>query len=78
MTDDRRLSAGECHPDDHCQLCGDDASVGRVMSIDAAAGTARVDLACGPTSVALDLVDARVGDEVLVHMGFAIQRVEPA
>lgn len=72
--DDARCDApsGECH------LCGDVATVGWVLQIDADARTATVALADGPVVVALDLVDAGVGDEVLVHLGFAIERVEAA
>ena len=61
--------SGECH------LCGDEAIVGRVIDIDARDRTATVQLPDGPTTVALDLVDAVVGDDVLVHLGFAIERV---
>lgn len=60
---------GECH------LCGDEAIVGRVIDIDARDRTATVHLPDGPATVALDLVDAAVGDDVLVHLGFAIERV---
>ena len=61
--------SGECH------LCGDEAVVGRVVDIDARDRTATVEFPDGPATVALDLVDAAVGDEVLVHLGFAIERV---
>lgn len=61
--------AGECH------LCGDEAVVGRVLEIDARARMATVELAGHRATVALDLVDAGVGDDVLVHLGFAIERV---
>ncbi len=62
----------------HCQLCGDDALVGRVLDIDVRTGTATVAFDDGPATVALDLVAASVGDEVLVHLGFAIERVRSA
>ena len=61
--------SGECH------LCGDEAVVGRVIDIDAGDRTATVEFPDGPATVALDLVDAAVGDDVLVHLGFAIERV---
>lgn len=64
--------SGQCH------LCGDVALVGRVLDMDAEARTATVAFSSGAATVALDLVDAGVGDEVLVHLGFAIQRVEDA
>ena len=65
-------ASGECH------VCGDVAIVGRVMSIDAAARTALVAFTDVTTTVALDLVDASVGDDLLVHLGFAIERVDSA
>lgn len=58
-----------------CHLCGDEAVVGRVIDLDASSRTATVEFAEGSASVAMDLVDAAVGDEVLVHLGFAIERV---
>ena len=58
-----------------CHLCGDEAVVGRVLDIDARTRTASVEFPEGPATIALDLVDANVGDEVLVHLGFAIERV---
>ena len=65
-------ASGECH------LCGDVATIGRVMAIDAAARTALVAFTDVTSTVALDLVDASVGDDLLVHLGFAIERVNPA
>lgn len=59
-----------------CHLCGDEAVVGRVIDMDASSRTATVEFAEGSASVAMDLIDAVVGDEVLVHLGFAIERVE--
>ena len=64
-------ASGECH------LCGDVATVGRVLAIDAGMRTALVAFTDITTTVALDLVDASVGDNVLVHLGFAIARVDP-
>ena len=61
--------AGECH------LCGDEAVVGRVIDMDASTRTATVDFPDGAASVAMDLVDAEVGDNVLVHLGFALEVV---
>ncbi len=70
-SDARRCDArsGECH------LCGDEALLGRVLDIDARARLATVAFADGEAMVALDLVEVHVGDEVLVHLGFAIERV---
>jgi len=58
-----------------CHLCGDEAVLGRVLDVDPDARTATVRLANGPATVALDLIEARAGDEVLVHLGFAISLV---
>ena len=63
---------GECH------VCGDVALVGRILDIDAGTRTATVEFVDGVSRVALDLVDAGVGDSVLVHLGFAIERVVTA
>ena len=63
-------ASGECH------VCGDVATVGRVMAIDVTARTALVAFTHGTATVALDLVDAGVGDNLLVHLGFAIERVD--
>ena len=65
-------ASGECH------LCGDVATIGRVLAIDSPARTALVAFIDVTQTVALDLVDACVGDDVLVHLGFAIARVDAA
>ena len=58
-----------------CDVCGDSAVIGRIVAI-GEARTASVALADGTmATVALDLVDARIGDDVLVHIGFAIGRI---
>ena len=59
-----------------CHLCGDEAVAGRVIAVDAAARTATVAFDSGTANVALDLVDASIGDDLLVHLGFAIARLE--
>jgi len=48
------------------------------MAVDATARTATVELQCRTETVAIDLVDANVGDTLLVHLGFAIARLEVA
>lgn len=58
-----------------CHLCGDVAIVGTVLDIDTRRRTGHVAVDGTVTSVAFDLVDAEVGDDVLVHLGFAIERV---
>ncbi len=76
MTAATNVTQQRCDPlTDTCRICGDEGVVGRVMAIDAAARTATVTLASGTATVALDLVDAEVGDELLVHLGFAIAHV---
>lgn len=62
---------GECH------VCGDVAVIGRVLDINATDRTGTIVFAEVHATVALDLVDVRVGDDVLVHLGFAIERVSP-
>lgn len=70
------LDAARCDgPPAACHLCGDEAVVGRVVEIDARARTATVSLSGQMATVALDLVDATVGDDVLVHLGFALERI---
>ena len=59
----------------HCHLCGDEALVARIVSIAVESRSAVVYMEGAATTIALDLVDASVGDDVLVHAGFAIGRV---
>lgn len=66
---DCEVQTGQCH------LCGDVAVPGRVLEIDRAARTATIWSDGAQATVALDLIDAEVGDEVLVHQGFAIERL---
>lgn len=78
MTDGHRTAAS-CNPQDgRCRICGDEAVAARVVSMDAAARTAVVEMGGERLTIATDLVDARVGDDLLVHMGFAIERLERA
>jgi len=51
------------------------AVVGRVIDVDAGSRTGTVAIAGSTATVALDLVDVRIGEDVLVHLGFAIERV---
>lgn len=71
-------SMDNCHPlDTECELCGDVARAMRVMSVDAASGMAIVMMDGETLSVAIDLVpEAVAGDVLLVHLGFAIERVQ--
>ena len=59
----------------HCRVCGDEALVVRVVSVAPGGRSAIVSRGGATTTIALDLVDASVGDDVLVHAGFAISRV---
>ena len=65
-------------PEGHCHVCSDEAVIGRVLDIDESTRTARVAFEGSEATVALDLVDAAVGDSLLVHLGFAIERVTAA
>ncbi|HXG69566.1 MAG TPA: HypC/HybG/HupF family hydrogenase formation chaperone [Gemmatimonadaceae bacterium] len=72
---------GDCapNPDGSCSICGDVALPGSVITVDDTDKTARVRLADGTATVALDLLDDVVpGDSVMVHLGFAIERLERA
>ena len=58
---------------EHCVTCGDVATPMRVLRIDEARALALCeDEDGGRSSVEVALVDARVGDTVLVHAGTAI------
>ena len=54
-----------------CVACGDTARAARIIAV-TDAGMARVELDGITEDVMLDLVDAMVGDVVLVHAGVAI------
>ena len=58
-----------------CHVCGDVAVVGRIVDVDDTSRTGTVAFEGSTATVALDLIEARVGDDVLVHLGFAIERV---
>lgn len=63
-------------PDGHCALCADEGLPGQVLALQDD-NMALVAMAGGQQAVALDLVEeAQVGDWVLVHLGFAIARLE--
>lgn len=76
MTDPVELAARCDARDGTCHLCGDEAVAGRVLAVDDGARTAVVAFTSGEATVALDLVDAVAGDTLLVHLGFAIARLE--
>ena len=63
-------------PDGHCALCADEGLPGQVLALQDD-NMALVAMSRAEQAVALDLVeDAQVGDWVLVHLGFAIARLE--
>jgi len=64
--------------DGSCHVCGDVALAGRIVAVDPANRTALVTIGAEQVTVALDLVEAGLGDDVLVHLGFAIERLERA
>lgn len=65
----------ECH-DDVCITCSDDAVPVRIVEL-LAEGLALVDTGSGVEEVSVAVVDADVGDTVLVHAKEAIAVVEP-
>ena len=71
-------AAPVCTPDadGHCSLCADEGLPGRVLELHPEA-MALVEMPAGPQLVALDLIeDAQVGDWLLIHLGFAIARLD--
>ena len=68
----------ECHPEVGCVTCGDEGVPMRVLKLDAPRGLAVCADAAGSTGeVDLGLVTGvGPGDEVLVHAGVAIARLE--
>jgi hydrogenase maturation factor len=79
LHDGERAALCEPGPDGSCQLCGDVAVRALVLAVDAAANEASVAMVGGNGVVAIDLVEnVRPGDLLLVHQGFAIERIECA
>jgi hydrogenase expression/formation protein HypC len=65
-------TSGRCHTD-HCITCNDDGVPMRVLRIDRERGLALCEDEGGArSSVEIALVDAEVGDTVLVHAGTAL------
>jgi hydrogenase maturation factor len=61
----------------HCITCGDDGVPMRVLRVDEQRGLALCEGEDGAhTSVEVALVDADVGDTLLVHAGTALLRLE--
>lgn len=59
-----------------CITCADHAVPVRVVEL-LDGGTARVDTGATVEEVGVELVDAAVGDTLLVHAGVAIGRIQP-
>jgi hydrogenase maturation factor len=71
------FAADACAHDATCATCADAAVAMRVVALAAALEPARcVDGDGAVAMVLLDLVEADIGDEVLVHGGVAIARTE--
>ncbi len=67
-----------CGPDEGCITCGDEATPMRVLEVDAVSGLALCVAEDGiPSDVEVGLVDTvGPGDEILVHAGVALTRLE--
>ena len=66
--------ADACLPDGGCSICADQGLVGEVLEVRQDAAQVRIGQQV--ENVAIDLLQGvRVGDRVVVHLGFAIARV---
>ena len=69
-----------CQPNVHegsCPTCGDEALPARILQINDDSNTAQVLIEGAKSEVALDLIgEVQVGDTILVHIGFAIAKLE--
>lgn len=71
-------SADACLPDaaGSCSVCADEGLIGEVLKL-SAQGAAQVRIGRRVQEVTVDLLDrVRPGDRVVVHLGFAIARVQ--
>ncbi|HEX2164055.1 MAG TPA: hydrogenase assembly protein HupF [Thermoanaerobaculia bacterium] len=78
MSDRDACAADGAREGERCALCADAGEVAEVIALGVdALGRGRVRRRDGGEElVAFDLVDARPGDRVLVHLGFVLARVE--
>jgi hydrogenase expression/formation protein HypC len=72
---DRPDRSNRC-PDDVCITCADQAVEVSVLAL-LADRMARVDTGSGLETVSVALIDAGVGDTILVHAGEAIAKLSP-
>lgn len=80
---DRAAAGSACAPDEtgSCSICADEGRIGEVVSVEGEGlgAVGRVLLDGAEEEVALDLLDrVRPGERIVVHLGFAIARVEGA
>jgi hydrogenase maturation factor len=61
-----------------CSVCGDVATRATILELFPETGTATARMGSSCVTIATDLVSVAPGDDVLVHLGFAIQRLERA
>jgi len=62
-------------PDGRCAVCADEGTPGRVLEL-RPGNMAWVEMPDGLQEIAVDLIeDTRVGDQLLIHLGFAIARL---
>ena len=73
--DVRPTAVPACH-DEVCITCSDQAVAVRILELHPG-DLATVDTAAGPEEISVALVDAVVGDVVLVHAKEAIARLDP-
>ena len=68
------MSAGRVPETPRCTTCSDEARLGRVQAL-VGDGLARVQIGASLDEISVELVDAAVGDVVLVHGGVAIGKL---
>jgi len=65
------MNFADGHDGPRCVTCADEARAGRVVAL-LQDGRARVEIGALAEDVSVELVDAAVGDVVLIHGGVAI------
>lgn len=65
-----------CSPDSYCAICADEGLPGQVLEI-LPDDMVLLAMENGEQEVAIELIDnVKIGDILLVHLGFAIARIE--